>query len=177
MRLIMYGLFSRPKRKAFLCAVSLLALGLLWSASMSAARKDGCALSHQSSNVNAPHEGNALRFTRGSSGDLIQDGVDLGFTGYQASDGVSLIVTYNTFGDAKEASAFFEKEIAMADKVTKQGDKLDRAGKIIGKRAEILHSKHNEQVTAVLWTDGREFHEIQSTSLKDILEMEKVYKY
>jgi hypothetical protein len=29
----------------------------------------------------------------------------------------------------------------------------------------------------VMWTDGRKFHEIQSTSLQDILALEKVYKY
>jgi hypothetical protein len=117
------------------------------------------------------------RFTRGTSGDLIEDGVDLGFTVYKAADGVNLTVVYNTFDGASEASAFFEKEIVRAAKVHTRGQKIDRDGKIVGERVEIRLSEPNEKLIAVMWTDGRKFHEIQSTSLQDILALEKVYKY
>ena len=88
-----------------------------------------------------------------------------------------MTIIYNNFGATDRASAFFENELARAAKLIKRGEKVDREGKIVGERAEILLPKPNEQVTAVLWTDGRKFHEIQSTSLKDILELEKIYKY
>lgn len=50
------------------------------------------------------------------SGDLIQDGVALGFTVHQAPDGVSLTVTYNAFEDPSEASASFDKELVRVGK-------------------------------------------------------------
>jgi hypothetical protein len=124
-----------------------------------------------------PPEEIGPRFTRGTSGDSIEDGVDLGFTVYKAADGVSLTVVYNDFDGASQASAFFEKELVRAAKVLSRGQKTDRDGKIVGERAEIHLAKPNEELNAVMWTDGRKFHEIQSTSLQDILALEKVYKY
>jgi hypothetical protein len=137
------------------------------------------------------HSGNAaqgsgkrkatLTFTTGMSGELIQDGADLGFTIYGAPDGGSLIVIYNRFRDETEATAILDKEIARAIKSQSRGPKKDASGKVVGERVQLLlpsgKSKPDDMVYAVAWTDGAIFHEIESASLPDVLTMEKIYKY
>jgi hypothetical protein len=134
------------------------------------------AVSQASSNAQGLEEIEP-RFIRGQSGDSIQDGVVLGFTVYKASDGISVTVFYNDFKDASEASAIFEKKLIRAPKVLMRGQKIDRGGKIVGERAEIRLPQPKETLSAVMWTDGRKFHEIESISLRDIRAMEKVYRY
>jgi hypothetical protein len=177
MRFVGNRVLSRPKRKLSIHSAALLMFGLVGSASISAALEERYTLSQKGSSATKPHEKKGLRVTVGMSGQLIQDGMVLGFTVHGAPDGVSLIVIYNTFDDAPQASAWFEKEIARAAKVVERGEKKDQAGKIVGKRAQILLPSPNEKLAAVMWTDGRQFHEIDSSSLHDILELEKVYKY
>jgi hypothetical protein len=108
---------------------------------------------------------------------VIEDGEVLGFTVYEASDGISLTVSYNDFKDASEASAFFERRLVRAAKVLRRGQKIDRDGKIVGERAEIRLPQPNETLSAAMWTDGRKFHEIKSISLHDVRALEKVYRY
>jgi hypothetical protein len=134
------------------------------------------AISQVSSNARGPEEIEP-RFIRGMSGDSIEERVVLGFTVYKASDGISLTVFYNDFKDASEASAIFEKKLIRAAKVLMRGQKIDRGGKIVGERAEIRLPQPNETLSAVMWTDGRKFHEIVSISLQDTRALEKVYRY
>jgi hypothetical protein len=120
-----------------------------------------------------------LKFTAGILGQLTENGEKLGFTDIQASDGVSLKVMYKSFGDAHQASEFFEKEIGRAVRTDKRGKKINRTGKVVGERAQVLFASivTGEDYPAVLWTDGRQFHLIESKSLADILELERVYRY
>lgn len=118
-----------------------------------------------------------LIFKRGISGDVLQGGKLLGFTDYEASDGIGLRILYYDFDDEHQAAEMLESEIGRAIKVLKRGPKKNAEGHIVGERAELLLAKPAEGQTAVLWTDGRKFHEIQSKSLPDILELEKIYKY
>jgi|SRR5580692_1549221 hypothetical protein len=118
-----------------------------------------------------------LIFKRGISGDVLQGGELLGFTDYEASDGVRLRMLYKNFDDGEQASAMFNSEIGRAVKVLKRGPKRDADGRIVGERAQLFLATPTEGQAAVLWTNGRRFHEIQSKSLPDILELEKIYKY
>ncbi|HXN99879.1 MAG TPA: hypothetical protein VN881_12460 [Candidatus Acidoferrales bacterium] len=159
------------------CGAAIQMFSLIAAGSAPFALEEPYTPSQQSADANGLHERKGIRFEKGTSGDLIQDGILLGMTLYKASDGASLAVVYNNFEDTSQASAFFDKELVRASKALSKGDKLDRDGKIIGKRAEIRLAAPNDKLTAVMWTDGRKFHEIQSTSLRDILELERVYKY
>ncbi len=80
------------------------------------------------------------------------------FSGYRASDGVTLSVIRNA-KESDDADKIYNGELGGAVKVVTQGDKLDRSGKVVRKRAQILNpgSRSNELVDAVLWTDGRRF--------------------
>lgn len=107
-----------------------------------------------------------------------EDGVHLGFTHYKASDGTSLKVLYAGFDNPAKAQDYFEKQLAKAVKVSERKSKLNTSEKVVGERAQILIRLDPKRTwPAVLWTDGATFHEIYSSSLNSVLELEKVYKY
>lgn len=120
-----------------------------------------------------------LRFSPSSiKGEALINGVKLGFSFYKASDGVTLEILYNNFADADLATQVFDKQLAAAAKIVSRGLKLNRVGKVVGERAQVVipGNKPNETISAVLWTDGPQFREINAPSLADVLELEKVYK-
>jgi hypothetical protein len=105
-----------------------------------------------------------------------QDGTHLAFTSYQASDGVKLTVTHCRFDSQVEAHNFFGKQVGRATKVMNRTERRDVSGGVYIERAEVIFpdsSGTNEQLSAIIWTNGPEFHEILSNSLKDNLELER----
>jgi hypothetical protein len=107
-----------------------------------------------------------------------EDGVHLGFTKFSASDGPGLIMQYEDFESREKALSYFEKQLAKSVKIIERGSKRNEGGKIVGERARLLlRFDAGKTIPAVLWTDGVKYHEIYSSSLKNILELEKVYKY
>jgi hypothetical protein len=120
-----------------------------------------------------------MEFTVDAMGEgFDEDGVHLGFSGYTASDDTKLTAVYSYFLNATEAQEYFEKQLAKAAEVIERKKKLNSAGKVVGERAQILKRLGPEKtLPAILWTDGLTFHEIYSSSLKCILQLEKGYKY
>ena len=116
-------------------------------------------------------------FTNIGMGELEdQDGVGFGFTQFKASDGVGLIVLDKDFADSTKAEEYFKKRLEEAAKVIEQGNKLNDVGEVVGVRAQILLRIDSSKTSpALLWTDGVRLQEIYSSSLKDILKLEKVY--
>lgn len=114
-------------------------------------------------------------------------GVRLGFTAYKSSDGVGLTVFYLVQNDPLRAVQVFNEELVRAAKVIERSAKKDSGGNILGERAQILIPSTipippfppvvGPQWPAVIWTDGQTFHEITSSSLQKILELERVYRY
>jgi hypothetical protein len=166
-----------PKGSAFVFCVLVLTIGAARSSVLPRSLEEKYTSQQRSLNANQAQKNDKLQFTRGASGDQIQDGEVFGFTNYRASDGASLTVSYNTFPDAAQAKAWFEKEVTRSTKVVERGPKKDGTGKVVGKRAQIVPAKPNEKLVAIIWTDGRSLHEVQSTSLRDALEFERVYQY
>lgn len=118
-------------------------------------------------------------FTNVGMGEMfdVDETITLGFTSYKASDGHGLIAMDNEFGSADDAHAYFEKKVSKAIKVIDRRDNFNRAGKLVGERAKILiPSDNNEIGRAVLWTDGKVFREIISSSFTNILKLEKLYR-
>lgn len=117
-----------------------------------------------------------IEFKVGNAGEVqTKDGMHLGFTDFWAADGVSLRVLYND-----EGAEALSKEIGRATRIIKRGPKLDSKGKIVGERALVELPPANRgwpTSFAVMWADGPKFHEIRSSSLRHILELEKIYKY
>lgn len=103
--------------------------------------------------------------------------ITLGFTSYKASDGHGLIAMDHEFGSASDAHIYFEKKLSRATKVIERRENFNGAGKLVGERAQTIIPYENRKIGhAVLWTDGKEFREITSSSLTNILKLEKTFR-
>lgn len=104
-------------------------------------------------------------------------GNSLPFTSFEASNGIALIAITGEFESSDRATKQLDTEIERARKVLQRGRKTEKSGKAIGKRARIIlpSTAPDDPTLAIVWTDGRYFHEIVSTSWKEMLELEKKY--
>jgi hypothetical protein len=105
-----------------------------------------------------------------------EDGTHLAFTLFRAPDGTKLTATHHRFDSQLEAQNYFEKLIGKATKIVNKTRRKDTSGAIVAQRAEVVISgpaRSEKAVSAILWTDGSEFHEIISESLEDNLLLEK----
>lgn len=104
-------------------------------------------------------------------------GILLGYTTFSAPDGNKVRVLYLMHRSSKDALEAFNQELKRAAKIVNLGDKKDRKGAVLGKRAEILvpTNKLRSSVPAVIWTSQDAFYEITSDSLRDVLKLEEVY--
>lgn len=147
-------------------------------------RASGLSQSAQASSATAPtskakNSPEKKGFEPGIMGELLdEDGTHLGITDFKSPDGPGVSVRYATLDTPAKAHEYFEKQLAKAAKVTDRKNKLNAAKEVVGERAQIL-LRLDSQTTypAVLWTDGRTYHEIYSSSLKNILALEKAYRY
>jgi|SRR5215469_9375274 len=132
-------------------------------------------VTHDAQSVEATKK---LRFTNKGMGEVGgADGVRLPFTFFEASDGIKLTAISGDFDLPERAKQHLDAEVRNAKKVIETGAKKNAAGKRVGARARLLVSSDDSGETsmALVWTQGRYFHEILSTSWKDILELEKRY--
>jgi len=99
----------------------------------------------------------------------------LAFTAFKASDGEGLTVQHGIFRSSDEASRFFHWMIEKrATDILNQGSKLDKTGRVIGVRAEVV-VKLARASSAIMWTNNENFFVIFSSSLSDAAELEKRY--
>jgi len=118
-----------------------------------------------------------LKFKPILMGELRTDyGAHLGIDLYLASDGVGLTVRYNASSGSVPSGSLFEHEVARAAKVISRAPLKNSAGELLGERAEVLFHESNQELHAVLWTWNGSFHEIESSSLRHVLAMEKSYR-
>ena len=115
-----------------------------------------------------------------SMGELMTGyGIPMGFSYFVAPDGIAVFVLYLHENDRGRATRAFQEEFAKATKIVKRGEKKGKNGTVVGERAEIHTTSKlpNRSDHAVIWTDGPTFHMIASSSLQDVLDLEKVYGY
>ncbi len=110
-----------------------------------------------------------------------KSGLRLGFADYVGSDGVKLSLLYLAENNRALSLQAYNEELSRAVKIVAQSKKTDGNGVVVGERAQILlpGRRFADQfpVPAVIWTDGPTFHEISSSSVDDILKLEKEYRY
>ena len=99
------------------------------------------------------------------------------FTTFKASDGEKLTVQHGIFDSSEEAKRYFDWMVANSSKILKQDQKLDKSGRPVGWRAEVLLAPGvlGSTSSAVMWTDEKHFRVIFSGVLSDALELEKRY--
>jgi hypothetical protein len=102
-----------------------------------------------------------------------------GYTTFTAPDGVKVTVFYLRRDDHDLAVAAFKQELSLSSKIATRAKKVNKAGRVVGDRAQITvpGAKPGISLEAVVWTDGSSFHEIVSSSLVDVLELERLYGY
>jgi hypothetical protein len=105
-----------------------------------------------------------------------EDGTHLAFTVFRTPDGTKLTATHHRFDSQLDAQNYFEKLIGKATKIVNKAQRKDASGAIVAQRAEAVirgPARSEKAVSAILWTDGSEFHEIISESSEDNLLLEK----
>jgi hypothetical protein len=107
---------------------------------------------------------------------LFSDETRLGFTDFDASDGVRVHAEDGEFRTREEAKRYFDWKVARSAKILAQGIKTDSKGKSVGYRAEVLLAPDQKE-SAVMWTNGAMFRQIISKSLADAMELAKRYGY
>jgi hypothetical protein len=99
----------------------------------------------------------------------------LGFKQYEASDGEQVFSHDGDFTNASGARLYFDWNLKnRAAQVITQGNKSDRDGNAVGRRAEyVAKSQSKEKTWIVMWTDGEMFYSIEAPSLECALTLEK----
>ena len=98
----------------------------------------------------------------------------LGFRVYEASDGEKVVSHSGDFTGAGGARLYFDWSLKRAAQVVRQGDKSDRDGNTVGRRAEfVAKSEGKEKTWIVMWTAGESFYSIEASTLECALALEK----
>src|ERR1700686_3091467 len=67
---------------------------------------------------------------------MVEEGVHLAVTSFEARDGVRIGRITNTFESPAAAAAYFSKRIAKFDKIVKREPKKDKRGEVVGERVQ-----------------------------------------
>jgi hypothetical protein len=126
--------------------------------------------------TDGPHTTKQLQFKIILAGEMFgEDRTHLAITSYAASDGAGLTVIHGEFPSPVAAQEYLEKVLARALKVTERGEKKDKAGKVVGRRATAIVPTGNpdQPFPAIVLTYGTNFYEIESLSSRHsrIMEM------
>jgi len=104
-----------------------------------------------------------------------EEHIHLAITAYKASDGAGLVLIHNEFASSATAQDYFEKVMRKAQKTIERGEKKDKAGNVVGVRAEAIvpTGPSGKPMQAIVLTFGGHFYEIQcdSPSTSRALEM------
>jgi hypothetical protein len=121
------------------------------------------------------HATKQIQFKIVLAGEMVgEDKAHLAITSYAASDGTGLTVVHGEFPSAVAAQEYLEKVLAKALKVTERGEKKDKTGKVVGKRATAVVPTGNpdQPFPAIVLTYGTDFYEIESLSSRHSRVME-----
>jgi hypothetical protein len=106
---------------------------------------------------------------------LNRDGFEVDLHGFKSSDGNSVSYSLSTPLGSATALDELDRQLALADHVVVREPFRNAEGHVAGERAVIFFEgrRTHEEIAAILWTDGRILHRIESRSLYHALEFEK----
>lgn len=108
-----------------------------------------------------------------------EDGMPFSYHLYKSSDGVGVTTTIENRGSAVRANKALQRKIKKASQIIERGAKLDNKGQRVGERVVAMFALDGpeKEHRAVLWTEGSQFHYIESSSLRHALQFEaKFYR-
>lgn len=108
-------------------------------------------------------------------GKLIDGGGDYGSTRYTSSYFVKLFSGHESYVSPEKADQAFNEGLSQAVEVFELGPKIDRQGKVVGRRAMALFfaPEISRYYIEIFWTDGHVIDYISSTSALHAKEFEK----
>jgi len=106
---------------------------------------------------------------------LDEAGVHFGSTTYRALDGTKITVLHNRFDTPELAFLYLEKKLAKAKRAAAYGRKKSRDGKVVGERVQFASDSGSsgKKTHSVVWTDGADYYDAKSVSLRHLLQVER----
>jgi hypothetical protein len=117
-------------------------------------------------------ESNITFTSMGAGSGKTEDGSDYSFSSMKSSDGVWVSTRTERRKSASRANAVMKRTLRGAE-IRGRGPKINSSGKRVGER--VVAYFPSKRRNAVLWTDGSDFHYLESESLSHILAYEKKY--
>jgi hypothetical protein len=104
-----------------------------------------------------------------------REGTPFSFALYKSTDRIGVSASTEKYRSPNAAANAFRKKMGHAAKVVEIGTKFNPEGKRTGARSVAIFPPQgtSKAQAMVLWTDGSDFHYIQSTSLRHALAFEK----
>jgi hypothetical protein len=104
-----------------------------------------------------------------------EDGAACSINAWRAPDGQRLITKTIHYDSESRAKQAFEARAKEATKTIDRGPVLNREGQVIGQRVVFEFTiKDQKTESMIMFTDGSKLRQIQSPSLEDALEFEKI---
>lgn len=102
-------------------------------------------------------------------------GIFLGFRLYEGEKGTKVVVTYGTLRSPEQAETELQHWLEAAKKIISRNEKKNILGLKDGYRAVATYMDPNtkEECTAIMWTNGPELWEVDSSSMPIALDFEK----
>jgi len=106
------------------------------------------------------------------------NGAEFSAEDYSSTDGVSVIMTVETYTSVSRAKEALRKRIREASRIVERSPKVDGDGTILGERVVLSFAPgiHHRAYATILWLEQEDLHEIESTSLRAALEFERQLK-
>jgi hypothetical protein len=103
------------------------------------------------------------------------DRTHLGFRVYEGSSGTRVVVTYGTFRSPEKAEAELHRWLEPAKKIISEERTKNLLGIPVGYRATATYvdKETKKDFSAILWTNGADLWEIDSSSMAAALDFEK----
>ena len=105
----------------------------------------------------------------------LEGGGGFNSTVVRSSDNVEVFIIDAHYDSINRANEVFDQRVAEAVYVWEVTPKLDKQGKVLGRRAVVLlfDKEYGRYLASVFWTDGTHtLHYIDSQSLTHVLEVE-----
>jgi len=128
---------------------------------------------HQQESASEAFEFKDIQGGRGKT----EDGVPFSYHLYKSSDGVGVSTTVENRISAFSAVKALQRKIKTASKIIERGSRLDVKGQRTGEKVVAMFKSDgsNKERAAVFWTDGSDFHYLESSSLPHLIAFEKKY--
>jgi hypothetical protein len=105
------------------------------------------------------------------------DGTDLSIRVCMSSDGTKVTIAHGFFKSMAAAKTELERQLRQGGKVLERGPRTNASGKVVGQRviAQFSATDVLPDRAAILFTDGRDYYEISSSSMVLAVDMARRY--